>query len=104
MSDENEEGDEGDVEDEYDEGEGDRVEGEDEEEDDEDKGEDDKRTPSRGGGSGSQEDGGTRPFILLAIWTVNDFYPAMTDNIFKNLWDRYQIPENVPIRLPRKFK
>ena len=28
----------------------------------------------------------------------------MTNNIFKNLQDRYQIPENVPIRLPRKFK
>ena len=28
----------------------------------------------------------------------------MTNNIFKNLRDRYQIPKNVPIRLPRKFK
>ena len=28
----------------------------------------------------------------------------MTNNIFKNLHDRYQILENVPIRLPRQFK
>ena len=79
------------------------MEGEDEVEEDEDEGEDDEGTPSGGGGSRSQN-GGTRPFILPAIWTVNDFYPMMTDNIFKNLRDRYQIPENVPIRLPRKFE
>ena len=28
----------------------------------------------------------------------------MTTNIFNNLRDRYQIPDNVPIRLPEKFE
>ena len=27
-----------------------------------------------------------------------------TTKIFKNLWDHYQILENIPIRLPRKFE
>ena len=54
------------------------------------------------GSSGSPGDGHPWPFILLTIWTVNDF--KMTTNIFKNLWDCYQIPDNVPISLPRKFE
>ena len=100
LNDENEEEDEGDVEeDKYDEGERDRVEGEDEEE-----GEDYEGAPSKGRGPGSQEDGGTRPFILPALWTVNDFYLMMPTNIFKNLRNRYEILENVPIHQPRKFK
>ena len=37
------------------------------------------------GSSGSPGDGYTRPFILLKIWTVNDFKPMMMANIFKNL-------------------
>ena len=28
----------------------------------------------------------------------------MTLNIFKDLRDHYQIPENIPIRLPEKFE
>ena len=107
LSDENEGEDEGDVEDEYNEGEGDGAEGEDEEEGEEEgdeyKGEDDEGAPE-GGSLRSLGDGRTRPFILPAIWTVNKFLPTMTTNSFKNLPDRYQIPKNVPIRLPRKFK
>ena len=45
-----------------------------------------------------------RPFILPKIWTVNDFLLMMSDKVFKTLRDRYQIPENIPIRLPRKFE
>ena len=56
------------------------------------------------GSSGSLGDGHHWPFILLAIWTVNDFKPTMTTNIFKNLWDCYQILDNVSIGLPRKFE
>ena len=97
----------GENEDKYEEGEGDREEKENEEDcegnDDEDEGEGNERA-SVGGCSGSPRDGHTHPFILPTIWTVNDFKPTMTTNIFKNLQDHYQIPDNIPIRLPRKFE
>ena len=38
------------------------------------------------------------------MWTINDFLPTMTANIFKNLSDLYQIPNHIPIRLLGKFK
>ena len=38
------------------------------------------------------------------MWTVNEFKSTMMANIFKNLRDRYQIPDHTPIRLPRKFE
>ena len=48
----------------------------------------------------------TRPFILPSIWTVNDFYPTMTRKVFNTLRDRHrhQIPNNIPLRIPRKFE
>ena len=79
-------------------------------EDEEYKGEDDGNegevdgSASEGGSLGSPGDGHTRQFILPKMWTVNDFKQKMTVNIFKNLWDRYQIPDHIPIRLPRKFE
>ena len=72
-------------------------------EDEEDEGESEGRA-SMGGSSGSLGDGYTRPFILPTIWTVSDFKPMMTTKIFNNLRDRYQIPETIPIHLPRKYK
>ena len=68
-----------------------------------DKGDVDKRNLEVGS-LGSLGDGHTRPFILLKMWTVNDFLPTMTANIFKNLRDRYQIPDHIPIHLLGKFK
>ena len=56
------------------------------------------------GSSRSPGDGYTRPFILPKIWTVNDFKPTMSANVFKNLLDHYQIPDHIPIHLPRKFE
>ena len=56
------------------------------------------------GSSGSSGDGHTRSFIFPKIWTVNDFKPTMTANIFKNLWDHYQIPDHIAIHLPGKFE
>ena len=64
---------------------------------DKDAGNADKRT-TKVGSSGSP------PFILPSIWTINDFLPKMTTNIFKNLRDRYQILDHIPIRLPGKFE
>ena len=61
LSDENEEEDKGDAEVD--------DEGEKDDEDREDK----------------KEDGGARPFILPAIWTINDFYPMMTSKVFNTL-------------------
>ena len=89
-----------DCEDEGDEGEEDEKNGR---EDDEDKGEGDGRA-SEGRGSGSPEDGHTRPFILPKMWTVNHFKSMMTTNIFKNLRDHFQILDHIPIRLLGKFE
>ena len=47
---------------------------------------------------------GSRPFILPKIWTVNDFYPTMSQMVFNTLKDCHQIPNNIPIRLPSKFE
>ena len=38
------------------------------------------------------------------MWTINDFLPKMTFKIFKNLRDRFQIPDHIPIRLLGKFE
>ena len=59
---------------------------------------------SKEGSSGSDGDGHTRPFILPKIWIVNDFMPTMTAKVFKDLWDRYQIPDHILICLPEKFE
>ena len=88
--------------DEDDEGEGENegeLEVEDDKDDDESNG-----GASMEGSLGSPKDGHTRPFILPTIWTVNDFKPMMTTKIFNNLRDRYQILDNIPIRLPGKYE
>ena len=80
--------------------------GEDEEyrgEDDGVKGEGDMRA-FEWGSLGSPGDGHTCPFILPKMWTVNDFKLMMTTNTFKNLQDRFQIPDHILIRLPEKFE
>ena len=87
-------------EEEIDEGENEGDEGE---EDDRDEGDADERTLEVGS-SGSLGNGNTHPFILPKMWTVNDFLSMMTANIFKNLKDRYQIPDHIPIRLLGKFE
>jgi len=87
-------------------GEGDEEKGENEEYEGEgDGGEDEGDRRASGEGSlGSSGDGHTHPFILPTIWTVNDFKSTMMTNIFKTLRDHYQIPDNIPIRLPGKFE
>ena len=90
-------------EEEVDEGEDEGDEGEEEGEDDGDEEEVDERT-LEGGSLRSPRDGHTRPFILPKMWTVNDFKPTMTANIFKNLRDCYQIPNHISIHLSGKFE
>ena len=93
---------EGDKEEKIDEGEveGDEgeVEGDEGEEDDGDEGDADERTLEVGS-LGSLGNGHARPFILPKMWTINDFLPKMTVNIFKNVRDRYQIPDHILICL-----
>ena len=46
--------------------------------------------------------GDNRPFILPKEWAVNRFLPLMSDKVFEELRTRYQIPEHIPICLPRE--
>ena len=45
---------------------------------------------------------GNRPFILPEDWAVNKFLPKMSEKVFKELRTRFQIPNHISIRLPRK--
>ena len=45
-----------------------------------------------------------RQFILLLMWTVNDFNFAIKKKHFDTLKEKYQIPVGIPIRLPFKFE
>ena len=47
---------------------------------------------------------GFREFIMLSIWTVNDFTSSIKEPHFKTLREKYQIPVNIRIRLPYKSK
>ena len=47
---------------------------------------------------------GLRNFVLSLIWTVNDFRSTIQRKHFNTLQNRYQIPIDVPIRLPHKFE
>ena len=73
-------------------------EGESEGNDEGDEGEVDEKVERQEVGDGS------RPFILPLIWMVNDFYPTMSPNVFNKLRDYFQIPDNIPIRLPKKYE
>ena len=45
---------------------------------------------------------GLREFIMLPKWTVNDFISTIKEKHFNTLRTNYQIPDNIPIRLPYK--
>ena len=47
---------------------------------------------------------GLREFIMLPIWTVNDFTFTIKESHFKTLRGKYQIPDNIPLRLPYMSK
>ena len=75
----------------------DECEQEDDDEEGKDHGEGDKAV-------GEEEDDVHRPFILLLIWTINDFYPTMSLKVFNNLLTRFQIPDHILVWLLRKFE
>ena len=45
---------------------------------------------------------GHREFIMLPIWTVNDFTSTIKEHHFKTLREKYQIPINIPLCQPYK--
>ena len=45
---------------------------------------------------------GLRQFILLPLWTMNDFRSTIKQKHFDTFREKYQIPFNIPIRLPYK--
>ena len=53
-----------------------------------------------GSSEGTSE--GPGPFILPEDWAVNKFLPRMSDKVFRELRICYQIPDHIPIRLPRE--
>ena len=47
---------------------------------------------------------GLREFIMLPLWTVNDFVSSIKQTHFETYREKYQIPIHIPIRLPYKSK
>ena len=47
---------------------------------------------------------GLTEFILLPLWTVNDFKSTIKQKHFDTLRGKYHIPVNIPICLPYKFE
>ena len=45
---------------------------------------------------------GLREFIILPLWTVNNFISTIKETHFKTLREKYQIPDHIPLRLPYK--
>lgn len=43
-----------------------------------------------------------RSFILPRIWFMNDFVPKISKDVFGRLRPRFQIPNDIPIRMARK--
>ena len=50
----------------------------------------------------SEGPGDNHPFILPEDWAVNKFLPRMSNKVFGELCTRYQIPDHIPIRLPKE--
>ncbi|KAK9993697.1 hypothetical protein SO802_023400 [Lithocarpus litseifolius] len=47
---------------------------------------------------------GFRDFIMIPLWTINDFNFSIKQTHFNTLREKYQIPANIPIRLPSKYE
>ena len=45
-----------------------------------------------------------REFIIFPLWTINDFRSTIKQKHFDTLREKFQIPVNIPIRLPYKFE
>ena len=47
---------------------------------------------------------GFREFIMLPLWTINNFNSSIKQQHFNTLREKYQIPVGIPMRLPFKTK
>ena len=47
---------------------------------------------------------GLKEFIMLSIWTANDFISTIKESHFKTLRAKYQTPINIPMCLPYMSK
>ena len=47
---------------------------------------------------------GFREFIMLPLWTLNDFNSSIKQKHFNTLSEKYQITVGIPIHLPFKFE
>jgi len=47
---------------------------------------------------------GPKEFIMLPLWTVNDFRSTIKELHFKSLRAKFQIPDNIPLHLPYKLE
>ena len=47
---------------------------------------------------------GLKEFIILPLWTVNDFISTIKQSHFNTLRDKYQIPVHIPLRLSYKLE
>ena len=47
---------------------------------------------------------GLREFIILPLWTINDFNSSIKQKHFNMLREKYQIPVGIPMRLPFKYE
>ena len=45
---------------------------------------------------------GFKEFIMLSLWTINDFNSSIKQCHSNTLREKYQIPVNIPMRLPFK--
>ena len=45
---------------------------------------------------------GFREFIMIPLWTINDFNSSIKQTHFNTIKEKYQIPVNIPIHLPYK--
>ena len=45
---------------------------------------------------------GFKEFIMLLLWTINDFNSSIKQRRFNSLREKYQILVNIPMRLPLK--
>jgi len=47
---------------------------------------------------------GFKESIMLLLWTINDFNSSIKECHFNTLREKYQIPINIPMRLPFKWE
>ena len=45
---------------------------------------------------------GLREFIILPLWTINNFVSSIKESHFKTLREKYQIPDHILLCLPYK--